>query len=176
MSTKRKLNIGGIQAVPGWEIFNITEASYVDHIGDARDLSRFADDTFSAIYASHVLEHFDYKDEMLKVLKEWKRVLHPGGKLYLSTPDLDILATLFLLKDKLSLQERFQVMRIIFGGHMDKHDYHFTGLNQEILELFLKEAEYLDIKRVENFGIFQDTSTMLFKGIPISLNLIATKP
>ena len=71
----RKLHIGGQVKVDGWEVFNAIDADYVDHVGNAKDLSRFADETFAEIYASHVLEHFDYKDELVHVLKEWRRVL-----------------------------------------------------------------------------------------------------
>ena len=71
---ERKLIIGGKQAASGWEIMDAQPAPYVDHLGDAQDLSRFADDTFAAIYASHVLEQFDYKDDLPAILKEWLRI------------------------------------------------------------------------------------------------------
>ena len=120
----RKLHIGGKLRVSGWEVMNAVSGDHVDHLGNAKDLSRFADRTFKEIYASHVLEHFDYKDELMSVLKEWERVMIPGGKIYISVPDMDTLAHLFLQKDKLTSEERFFVMRMMFGGHVDKFDYH----------------------------------------------------
>ena len=54
----KKLQIGGTVPVVGWEIFNITAGPHVDHVGNANDLSRFADGTVGEIYASHTLEHF----------------------------------------------------------------------------------------------------------------------
>jgi predicted SAM-dependent methyltransferase len=68
------------------------------------------------------------------------------------------------------------VMRMMFGGHVDAYDYHYVGLNQEFLAYFLSRAGFANIRRVEEFGLFDDTSNMRFKGIPISCNLIATKP
>jgi predicted SAM-dependent methyltransferase len=102
-------------------------------------------------------------------------VLVPGGKLFISVPDLDILATLILDKSKLSLDERFFVMRMIFGGHLDKYDYHVSRLNAEFLTAFLNAAGYVNVRRVQEFGLFNDASSMLFKGTAISLNMIAEK-
>lgn len=101
-----------------------------------------------------------------------------GGwsKIYISVPDMDILTQLFVARDQLTAEERFFVMRRMFGGHVDKYDYHVVGLNAEFLAMYLREAGYVNISRVQNFGLFEDTSNMLFKGVPISLNVIAHKP
>lgn len=171
----RKLHIGGEVAVAGWEILNVVPGPSVDHIGNANDLSQFMDGSFNTIYASHVLEHFDYKDELQSALKEWNRVLKPFGWLYVSVPDIDVLAKLLLAKSLLSFHERFHVMRMMFGGHMDAHDYHAVGLNEELLEYYLKSAGFGAMAKVDTFNIFQDTSCMTFKDEPISLNMVARK-
>ena len=172
----RRLHIGGKVKVSGWEVLNAVPAPYVDHIGNANDLSRFADNTFTDIYASHLVEHLDYKNELVATLKEWYRVLVPGGKVYISVPDLDVLAKLFLEKEKNTLSERFLLMRMMFGGHVDQYDYHLVGLNQEFLTMYLEQAGYHKIRKAEKFGFFKDTSNLLFKNVPISINLIAEKP
>jgi predicted SAM-dependent methyltransferase len=142
-------------------------------VGDASDLSAFPDDCFDEIYASHVAEHFDYRDQLLATLKEWRRVLMPGGSLYLSVPDLDVLAGLFVDRKLLSMQDRFLVMRMIFGGHIDKFDYHLVGLNEEFLGGYLQAAGFSTMRRVTGFGLFEDTSRLMLKNIAISLNVIA---
>lgn len=172
----RRLHIGGKQASEGWEVLNTIPAPYVNHVCNANDLSRFSDNTFSEIYASHVAEHLDYINELLLTLVEWRRVLRPGGKLYISVPDLDILAGFLLQKDGLTIEDRYHIMRMIFGGHRDEYDYHVVGLNEEFLTRFLHDAGYVNITRVDNFGLFDDTSTEEFKGAAISLNLTAEKP
>ena len=172
---ERKLHIGGTESVAGWEILNAIPGSHVDHIGNAKDLSKFADNTFSALYSSHVLEHFDYAYELEKTLQEWRRVLAPGGIIYVSVPDLDVLASLFLQKDKLTYHERFNIIRMIFGGHVDEYDYHLGGFNQEILTRQLKMAGFANIRKVKEFNIFKDTSSMTYKETLISLNMIAEK-
>ena len=172
----RKLHIGGKIKSHGWEVLNVAPGLDVDHVCNANNLSKFADNTFAEIYASHVIEHFDYKDELKDTLIEWKRVLVPGGRIYISVPDLDVLAELLLLKNKLTVEERFFVMRMMFGGHVDEYDYHLVGLNEEFLANLLRSTGYVNIKRVKGFGLFEDTSSMVFKGVLISLNMIAEKP
>lgn len=171
----RKLHIGGTVMAEGWEILNALELPIADHVGNANDLSRFADNTFAAIYASHIVEHLDYKDELLTALREWNRVLKPEGLIYISVPDLDVLAELILARDELTPDERYFVMRMLFGGHVDQYDYHVVGLNEDFMGSFLQAANFDAIERVEEFGLFEDTSTMRFKGRLISLNMMARK-
>ncbi len=172
----RNLHIGGKVRKEGWEVLDITPGPHVDHVGDAADLSRFPDDSFGAVYASHVLEHFDFTGSIFVALAEWRRVLRPGGRIYLSVPDLEALARLFLLKDRLSLDERFNVVTMIFGAHVDQHDYHRAGLDEQLLAAYLRRTGYTNICRVPNFGLFDDTSNWMFAGKPISLNMTAEKP
>lgn len=52
--------------------------------GDTAKLHWFADDALDFVYSSHLLEDFiDTKS----VLKEWMRVLRPGGRLIIFCPD-----------------------------------------------------------------------------------------
>ena len=174
--TQRKLHIGGTEARAGWEVLDVRAGAHVDHVGDARDLARFADGTFAEVYASHVLEHFDYVDELPRALAEWHRVLVPGGVLRLSVPDIDILAHLLLQRHLLDVNQRFQVMRMMFGGHTHAHDHHRVGLNQDFLAAFLDRAGFENLQRVSRHGLFADTSETVVLGTPISLNLNAHKP
>lgn len=171
----RKLHIGGHVRKAGWEVLDVNPGPHVDHVCNAADLTRFATATFTEVYASHVLEHFDYKDALPATLKEWHRVLTPGGMLHVSVPDMDTLARLFLDRQQLSAEDRFLVMRMMFGGHVDQYDYHVVGLNEEFLLRFLYAAGFAKAARVPEFGICDDTSTLTLKGTPISLNVTALK-
>jgi predicted SAM-dependent methyltransferase len=66
--------------VDGWEVLNAVAGPHVDHLGNAEDLARFADASFDVLYASHVVEHLDYRDRLAATLREWNRVLAPGGR------------------------------------------------------------------------------------------------
>jgi len=173
---KKRLHIGAISAIPGWETLNAQPLPGIDHVGDAADLSRFPDNTFAEVYASHVLEHFDYKDVVLAVLKEWYRVISPGGWLYVSVPDLDAIARMIVDREQFSAQDRWNLTRMLLGGHADHYDYHNALFNEEILVYFLQQAGFVNIRRGPEVGLFVDTSSKRYGGELISLNLMAEKP
>lgn len=52
--------------------------------GDARNLYWFRDNVLDYVYSSHLLEDFE---NTYDVLKEWLRVIKPGGYLILYCPD-----------------------------------------------------------------------------------------
>jgi len=173
-SPPRKLHLGGLQAKPGWSIVNIQPGPTVDHLGDITDLSFIPDASIEEVYASHVLEHLGYLDRLPRALDEVFRVLAFNGRFNISVPDLDVLAR-FILDAGLSYGERFQVMRMMFGGQVDPHDYHHVGLNFAILETYLKDAGFSEVYRVDEFGLFNDTSSLRVHGRLISLNVVAVK-
>jgi hypothetical protein len=67
-------------------------------------------------------------------------------------------------------------MRMMFGSPLNDADFRYMGLDEELLTSYLEKAGFEDIVRVAGFGLFADTSNMVFKGRPISLNLRARKP
>jgi predicted SAM-dependent methyltransferase len=169
-----KLHIGGLEKREGWTILDALPGPVVDHVGTCQDLSFLADESCSEIYASHVLEHLGYDGELLKTLVGFHRVLKPGGRVRVSVPDLEILCRLFV-NPALDGQNRFHVMRMMFGGRMTAYDVHYVGLTFEFLGGYLRQAGFRDITRVSNFGLFNDTSTLVFANVPISLNVQALK-
>jgi SAM-dependent methyltransferase len=70
---------------PYAETHDETGSSHPQHLkGDARNLYWFRDGVLDYVYSSHLLEDFPNTQE---VLREWLRVLKPGGKLILVQPD-----------------------------------------------------------------------------------------
>jgi predicted SAM-dependent methyltransferase len=55
-------------------------------------------------------------------------------------------------------------MRMMFGGHINKFDYHMTMLNNEFLSSYLHSAGFVNIRRIKSFVLFNDTSEIVFKG------------
>lgn len=56
----------------------------MQYIAEGSDLKEIAPDTYDFVLSSHSLEH---TANPLKALKEWHRVIKPGGKLVLLLPD-----------------------------------------------------------------------------------------
>ena len=171
----RKLHIGGQSAHADWKILDVKPGPHVDYVGHCSDLSAFGDDSIQEIYASHVVEHLGYRNELPQALREFHRALAPGGILRISVPDLTVLCELFT-DPALDFGERFRVMRMMFGGQIDPADFHYVGLNEEFLRDYLHDAGFADIARCGHFGLFDDTSTLVFRDRLISLNVTARKP
>lgn len=171
-----KLHIGGTESHPEWKIFDIEPRPEVDFLGNAAELGQFADNSIEAIYCSHVLEHFHFalEDEVERVLKEWLRVLAPGGKLYVSVPDLNVLCCLYQ-RPKASLMERFHVVAMMFGSQENIYDVHKAGFDYETLSYYLNRAGYSEWTRMDEFQMFNDCSGIRVLGTLISLNVVATK-
>ena len=169
-----RLHIGGTETRPGWKILNIQPGPGVDFVGDCTNLGQFADDSVDEVYASHVFEHLGYQQELPKALKEVQRVLRPGGKFRIGVPDVELLAKMLVLPG-LDINGRFHVMRMMFGGQIDAYDFHKVGLTWEFLTQFLGQAGFTDATRVQEFGLFQDCTAIVFAGQHISLNVVATQ-
>ncbi|MEO7727602.1 MAG: methyltransferase domain-containing protein [Burkholderiales bacterium] len=174
-TSPRRLHVGGQVAHPDWKILDVRPGAHVDFIGDCVDLSAFATESIVEIYASHVLEHLAYLEELPTALREIYRVLVPGGILRASVPDLNVLCEL-LTSAELQFDERFHVMRMMFGGQSNSADFHKVGLDEAFLRDYLRAAGFVDVTRCEKFGLFDDCSALVFKGRLISLNLTSRKP
>jgi predicted SAM-dependent methyltransferase len=168
-----KLHIGGEQPHPEWRILNISPGPHVDFVGSCTDLSQFADESIDEIYGSHVYEHLDFR-EFLQAFKEAYRVLKPQGKFWVAVPDMDQLCQLYLNRS-LSLRDRVELTRVIFGGQMNRYDYHKIGLNQQMLLAAFEEAGFHGAERRPAFGVFKDLSDYTIGDIRVSLNVVAFK-
>lgn len=171
----RRLHIGGEERRDGWEIVNVQPGPHVDHLGDVQEVAQsFPDASVDELYASHILEHLGYDKALPETLKHLARILKPDGKFYIAVPDLMALSKLFA-HPQMDMQNRIKVMRIMYGGRTDPYDVHIAGFDQEILGCFLGQAGFKHMNRVKEFGLFEDASRVAVAGVPISLNVIATK-
>ena len=89
-----KINMGC-----GWRNFgkdwiHIDGGDY-NHL-DYYDITKlnFEDNCIDLIYGSHVIEYFD-RDEVIELLKEWKRVLVDKGTLRIAVPDFFQISKLY---------------------------------------------------------------------------------
>ncbi len=170
----QRLHIGGKQVKEGWKILNIQRGKGVDFVGDAADLSQFDDEMFDEVYASHVIEHLGYQQELPAALKGIHRILKPSGVFRMSVPDLETLCKLFL-HDGVDFDGKFRIMRMMFGGQIYEHDFHKVGLTWDFAQHYFGQAGFETLRRVPQFGIFDDASSLKVGGKLISLNVEAVK-
>jgi len=104
----------------------------VDVKGSADKLP-FKNNVFEFVYASHVLEHFPFREIDL-VLKEWKRVLKEGGTLEIKVPDIEYHFRQILKGD---WGERNLIA--IWGDQREVGLFHGCGFTKERLSKQLEE-------------------------------------
>ncbi len=87
----RKLNLGcGDKILAGYVNVDVAASRRghkPDVLCDLHRLTPFDDDTIDEILSVHVVEHF-WRWEVVDVLKEWLRVMKPGGMMILECPNL----------------------------------------------------------------------------------------
>lgn len=151
---------------------------HVHHIRRLDDLSPFADSTVNFIYASHCLEHFEYGG-VPTVLREWRRVLQPGGIARISVPDFDTMVDAYVQGGR----KVPDIEVYLLGGHGNKYNYHLALFNEARLSSLLIEAGFSQVRRWERdqdeFASMPDASAMIIPlgqgAVPLSLNLEAIK-
>lgn len=122
----------------------------------------YPDNSADEIRASHVLEHFSYK-QTEDILSDWMRVLKPGGVLKVAVPDLELICALVAAGTDINAQA------YLMGGHNDSDDHHGAAIDRRYLAgLFYK----LGMEQVRMWpGDNGDCSEL-----QISLNMQASKP
>ncbi len=101
-----KLQIGaGINSLPGWLNTDLEPLTPEAVFLDATEPFPFDDGTFECVSSEHTIEHIDHAQGR-HLLTESFRVLRPGGRLRVATPDLD---RLLQLADtpRSAIQERY---------------------------------------------------------------------
>jgi predicted SAM-dependent methyltransferase len=141
-----KINLGC-----GWRNFrsdwiHIDGGDY-DHL-DYKDITKleFDDNSVELIYVSHVLEYFDI-NEAKQLLREWRRVLKPGGELRVAVPDFEAMNVLYH-NGKVTLND---IIGPLYGRMQMGEEiiYHKTTYDYETLYNLLYELAYNNIKRYD---------------------------
>jgi radical SAM superfamily enzyme YgiQ (UPF0313 family)/ubiquinone/menaquinone biosynthesis C-methylase UbiE len=136
-----KIEIGcGEAPRPGYLHIDIRQLPGVDIVAPAWDLP-FDNSSVSAVYSRHVLEHF-VKADGEKALREWLRVLQPGGELHLIVPNID-----FHLHQWLEGDQEW-AMAGFWGWQKHEHDVHKWGYTWNTLSTSLRKVGYREIQNL----------------------------
>jgi SAM-dependent methyltransferase len=90
-----KLQIGaGDHILRGWLNSDLAPSASEIIFVDARQPLPFEDQTFEYVFSEHLIEHLTYR-EGLYLLRETHRILKPGGKIRIATPDIEAIIGLY---------------------------------------------------------------------------------
>lgn len=170
MQTK-KLNLGsGNNFMAGYENVDrhidpasVQKAKHVDGIARREDVYPLQDGDRSCdeVRASHILEHFSHR-QTLDVVKEWARVLKPGGILKIAVPNFDKIVQMYSDGSDLNVES------YLMGSHTDGDDHHGAIFNEQKLRGLMKLAGLVNIRPWTSE--IDDCAKL-----PVSLNLMGNK-
>lgn len=122
----------------------------VDVVCDARKVL-LPDNYADIVFTSECLEHFPWK-EYQGVLKEWCRIVKPGGMIRVEVPDFLLACRQILEADTLEMDRAMQ--QIFFAEQLNEFDFHYVGLTPRMLTEDFGNLGFTveDIKRGDDWG------------------------
>ncbi len=150
-----RLNLGcGDKILPGYVNVDVVESRAglkPDVICDLHDLAPFAAGSAEEILSVHVVEHF-WRWEIADVLREWLRVLKPGGRMIVECPNLASACRTFLENpEQFSRPDKDgqRTMWVFYGdpAWKDPLMIHRWGYTPESLRALLTEVGLADVRQ-----------------------------
>ena len=169
-----KINLGCRRTrIQGFKNIDIRPGQDVDIVADAENLRMIETASVDEVYASNILEHFPLV-RTVEVLREWCRVLRPGGKLWLSVPDWDAVYEIYTKQGMLTEW----VLYHLYGEQGYDFQYHYLIFTYPNLRALLDQAGFRGASRIASlpYGI-QDASALIYRATntPVALNVEAYK-
>jgi len=134
-----KLNIGSGDGITMKGYTNV-DAKF----GDSAFPLAYSDNSVDEIYASHILEHFPHA-QTLDVLKDWVRVLKPGGVLKVAVPDFALIAKSYVANGFHAIADGY-----VYGGQIDENDFHKALFDRAKLSKLMIDAGLEHIRTWES--------------------------
>jgi SAM-dependent methyltransferase len=126
-----------------------------DILASISDMSPVASSSFDAVYSHHNIEHV-FAHEVPHVMEEFLRVLRPGGKALISTPDLQGVAAVIAtgrLHERLYRSEAGDIsaLDVVYGLQSDiangrEYMAHRTGFTLKSLGRALNQAGFVNVQ------------------------------
>lgn len=155
----KRLHLGcGGKRIDGYINVDIFKAPGVDEIF-SMDAIPYQDGTIGGILSEHSLEHLTFEAAEL-ALKEWYRVLKPGGELLLYMPDFENCCKSYLnapLEDPYFRKTRAWFKQTVYGvqksqgGEPDEAQIHKCGFSKEEIRIVVNRNGFV-VDTVENYG------------------------
>jgi len=150
-----KLNLGcGDKILPGYVNVDVVQSRAgmrPDVVCDLHDLAPFGDASADEILSVHVVEHF-WRWEVGAVLKEWVRVLKPGGRMIVECPNIAAACETFLqdpVRHARADQDGQRTMWVFYGDPQWKDPLmiHRWGYTPDSLKALLVESGLADVRQ-----------------------------
>ncbi len=121
--------------------FDSDEEAKPDFRCDVRTIPA-ADNVYDLAIASHVLEHLEIKD-VVPALKEWVRIVKPGGILTVKVPNLSYAAKAIAEDGVFGHDPRWKhpyELLMVYGSQDGPGMYHKSGFTRSILQDYATQA------------------------------------
>ncbi len=143
-----KLNLGcGLDKREGYVNIDIREEVNPDLVHDLEKPLPFPDNSAEEIIAKDVLEHLSFH-KVEDALRDWFRVLKPGGRIYIQCPDLEAIAKKIILSGKYSWKE---ISYWVYGAQDYPENTHKAGFTIRTLKELLEKIGFV-VEKIENDG------------------------
>jgi len=123
------------------------------------------EESADGLFSAHSLEHLPIRRATL-ALRDWYRILKPGGQLLLSMPDIDVIMTTLLQKDLptdvrrwfmytlFGYQADMEVDRSIEDPPLDMGQFHTCGYSKRTLveEMTVIGYKIVEAENYEGYG------------------------
>ena len=127
---------------PEWQHLDARQLPHIEHVCNIQyEDMHFQDNTWDELRAYSILEHVTYR-RVPFVLKEWYRVLKPGGIITIVVPYID-----GILRGRgAGLTSEKDFMGYLGGEQDYPENFHISHFDRELLDKRLTEAGFVNLQ------------------------------